>query len=801
MTSPRLERRAPAAAFLTLLLLAAGPFVGPAGAFQNSAAAQTAPAISGVVRDAAGGVVAGAVVVARSAGGDEQRATTDPQGRFTIVPRAAGPVDLVVRASGFAELRRTVTSAASPADVITLVLVPASVSEQVTVTATRGERGVDDVPSMVTVIGQDEIRQSPAVASDDLLRRVATFSLFRRTSSLASHPTAQGVSLRGIGPSGVSRTLVLVDGVPFNDPFGGWVYWSRMPVEAAERIEVVEGASSNLYGTYAMGGVINVLTAAARRRSAEVKTQYGSRSSPKFDVVASDVWGKAGVTLDASAFRTDGYAIVRANERGAVDGDVSVKFGNVNMKLDYRATDRVHVFARGGYFSEERDNGKHSTIDGKPEANDTRWTTVSGGVRAQLPDESTLEASIFGDSERFHSNFLAVPAATPPRSIGRMTLEQHVPTSGIGGALQWTRALAANYQLTAGADWRRVDGDSEEDGLDPTTGTTVTLHRVSGGTQRTIGAFGQLLVTPVAKLVLTVGARVDNWRNFDAHNLETNVPSGTPTPNNDPSLPDKDDTVFSPRVAARYHVTDRVSFFGGVSRGFRAPTLNELYRQFRVGTTLTLANNQLGPERLTGAEAGISMEPVQRLTARATWFLNRVTDPVSNVTIAQVGANVTQQRQNLGRTRIQGLQTDLSYQPSASWAISGGYVYNHATVREFDANPTLVGKYLPQVPKHRGSVGVAYTNPRLVNVSANVQAVGLQYDDDQNMRTVPGSTTPGLPKYAVVELLISRAVGRRVDVFLGAQNLFDQTYVVGLLPTTEGSPRFVTGGVRVRVGR
>ncbi len=93
-----------------------------------------------------------------------------------------------------------------------------------------------------------------------MLRQVPTFSLFRRTSSIAANPTAQGVSLRGIGPSGVSRTLVLLDDVPFNDPFGGWVYWTRVPMMNAERIEIIDGATSSLYGNYAMGGVINIVT-------------------------------------------------------------------------------------------------------------------------------------------------------------------------------------------------------------------------------------------------------------------------------------------------------------------------------------------------------------------------------------------------------------------------------------------------------------------------------------------------------------------------------------------------------------
>jgi outer membrane receptor protein involved in Fe transport len=140
--------------------------------------------------------------------------------------------------------------------------------------------------------------------------------------------------------------------------------------------------------------------------------------------------------------------------------------------------------------------------------------------------------------------------------------------------------------------------------------------------------------------------------------------------------------------------------------GFRAPTLNELYRQFRVGQTLTLANNALGPERLVGGEAGLTISPASKVTIRTSWFDNRVKDPVSNVTIS-TGATITQQRQNLGRTRIRGLQSDVEYRPGP-WRFSAGYVYDQAKVTENPANPTLVGKFLPQVPAHRGNVRVGF---------------------------------------------------------------------------------------------
>jgi outer membrane receptor protein involved in Fe transport len=745
--------------------------------------------MSGTVHDLSGGAVAGATIVVRHGSKDAQTAS-GPDGRFMVNAPASTEVVVIVRAPGFAELRQTVPAGA-PRNNLNLVLSPASVQEAVTVTATRSERRNGDVPASINVIDREDIKQSPALVADDVLRQIPTFSLFRRTSSLASHPTAQGVSLRGIGPSGVSRTLVLVDGVPNNDPFGGWVYWSRVPLESAEQIEVVDGSTSSLYGNYAMGGVINFITSPPAPKTLEVKAQYGSRSTPKLDFMGSHVWGKVGLTVDGNVFDTDGYEIVRANERGKVDNKASAQFWNLNVKLDYSPNERVHAFVRSGYFDENRDNGKASTIDGTEEANDTIWRTYSGGVRASMPDQSELQATVFTDFETFHSNFLAVPAANPPRSIGRMTLTQTVPTKNVGGMVQWSRALGTKHYFSAGTDIRWVDGDSEENGLDATTGTSVTLIRNSGGTQRHLGAFVQDLFVPMSQLTVSVSARVDGWRSYDGHNLETSL-IGAPV-NNQPSLPERSDTVASPRVAARYHVTNRVDVWGDLGWGFRAPTLNELYRQFRVGQTLTLANNALGPERLVGGEAGVSFAVSPNSTVRATWFDNRIKDPVSNVTISQVGANITQQRQNLGKTHVRGIQTDVEYRLSSDWKVSAAYVYDQARVTENPSNPALVNKWLPQVPEHRGSFRLVYSNPKLLTASFGAQFVGAQFDDDLN------TASRQLPKYALVDILASRAVSRNLELFAGVQNLFDEEYFVGTLPTTVGSPRLVTGGVRVRL--
>jgi outer membrane cobalamin receptor len=445
--------------------------------------------IQGVVRDSSGGLVAGAAILVRTPAGIEQHAVTGPEGRFTLTRAVPAGAELVVRAGGFAERAQSLNGTRE----IEIVLEPARLLENVTVTPTRTEQRLGDVAASVEVIDREEIRRSPAVVADDVLRSVPTFSLFRRTSSLSAHPTAQGVSLRSIGPSGVSRSLVLIDGVPFNDPFGGWVYWTRVPLESVDRIELIDGASSSTWGNYALGGVINVVTSRPKRRTFELRTQAGTRDTRKADFFGSDTWGKVGLSVEGSFFDTGGFAQVIEEERGAVDTKAKVNYENVGVKFDFSPTDRVSTFLRVGYFREERDNAKVTTITPVlPEANDTQWKTMNAGVRASLPDQSDLQASFFLDYNRFDSNFLAVPAVVggmpvPSRSVGRQTTIQHVPTDAVGAMVQWSKPVSTRHLISAGTEFRRIEGASQEQGMNTTNGLTPIVLRDGRGRSSAAG--------------------------------------------------------------------------------------------------------------------------------------------------------------------------------------------------------------------------------------------------------------------------------------------------------------------------
>ena len=774
---------------------------------------QAAPAVTGVVKDSNGGAVVGATVAVRTQTGAQQTTITGADGRFRIDDTPTGPATLVVRATGFAEKQQPLSGSVTGSGDLDIVLSPATLLEAVVVSATRTEQRLGNVPASVNVVTRETIEASPAVVADDVLRQVPTFSLFRRTSSLVAQPTTQGVSLRGIGPSGQSRTLVLLDGVPFNDPFGGWVYWTRVPLLTVQQIEITDDTASSLYGNYAMGGVISILTARPTRRTVEIRPQYGSHDSPKVDFFASDRWKKLGAAVEGSFFDTRGFPIVAPRERGPIDNNASVTYNNLTTKIEYDPTDRVHTFFRAAHFSEDRNNAKVG------ELNDTRWTAVSGGVKAELPDASMLEGHLFIDQEDSHFNFLAVTNAATTRNLVRLATDQRVPTDGVGGMVQWTKVIGTSHVLTAGTDMRWVQGESQEDTyvaavptviVGVTQQATKSLRRLSGGAQRSVGGFVSDIYTPMPKLVLTLSVRADYWRNYDGHNLETTVATGLPTANNRESIPERTDTVFSPRVGALYHLTNRITGWGAVNSGFRAPTLTELYRQFSVGAVTTRPNDQLAPERLVGGEAGLNVAPARNLTARLTWYDNRVTDPVSNVTLTAT----TAQKRNLGGTRIWGVQTDVEYRLGASLRFTGAYLYNQAKVTEGGTNPdgtvntTLVGKYLAQVPTHRGTLQVAYANPKYASVALSVQMMGVQYNDDLNVNFIPVATLTeagydaavpaGLPGYSSVDLQAARDFGRSLQVFFGVQNLMDRVYFVQTNPSTIGTPRLITGGVRIR---
>ena len=194
--------------------------------------------IRGAVVDLSGAAVPDATVTLIVDGNEQVIALAD-DGTFAVSGRAG---TLRVQAVGFEDLHVRLEDAAVP---LRLVLQPASFADSIVVTADRGATRLPSGAS-ATVLSSAELANAAGGALDDVLRQTPGFTLFRRSSSRTANPTTQGVTLRGVSGSGASRTIVLADGVPLNDPFGSWVYWNRVPLAAIDRVEVVRGGAGDL---------------------------------------------------------------------------------------------------------------------------------------------------------------------------------------------------------------------------------------------------------------------------------------------------------------------------------------------------------------------------------------------------------------------------------------------------------------------------------------------------------------------------------------------------------------------------
>ena len=750
--------------------------------------------IAGVVTDQTGAAIVSAEVVFTS-GSLVARQVTDDRGEFVFSQISAESGVLKVSATGFqvrslnwpstdlqsGDWRSTDQRAGSSP--LQIVLLPATAAQQITVAANRTGMRVIENATSVTILSSPDLDATAAFRVDDILRQVPGFSLFRRTTSRTANPTTQGVSLRGLGASGASRALVLDDGFPLNDPFGGWVYWDRTPRVSIDRIEVASGGASHLYGSDALGGVINIFRAPVDRNALSLEVAGGNENSPDVSLAASRKMGPWAVGLTSELFRTDGYIAVPADLRGAVDTPVNSQNAMGDVTVHRQFGDRGAIFARGSVFGESRNNGTPL------QTNSTTIREIDLGGNWDGRALGSFELRAYASRQNLDQSFSSISS---DRSSESLTRTQRVPAQDVGFSAQWGHTLGTRQHLVAGLEESNIHGQTNEQGY---FGGHPTSTSAGGGREVTWGAYIEDIIRVAPDWLLTAGGRVDHWQNFDAF-----APPNPAQPVGAAPLPDRSESFFSPRLALLHKLTNHVSLTASGYRSFRAPTLNELYRGFRAGNVFTENNANLRAERLTGAEGGAIVTGWnQRLMLRGNYFWNEITRPIANVTLTTTPSLITRQRQNLGSTVSQGVELEASGQVSNSIMVSGGYEYTNATVTSFTVdpalaglNPSLVGLDVPQVPRHQFDFQVRYTRPFIL-LGVQGRFGGNQFDDDQN--------TLLLRRYFTLDLNATHTLRPGVDVFVAVENLLNQRYDVGRTPVlTVGPPILARAGLRLQFG-
>jgi outer membrane receptor protein involved in Fe transport len=753
-----LLRRIPRAALALVALLAA-----------TSLCAQQPVALTLTVVDKSSAAIAGASV--EEANGP-LLGRTDTNGQLTI--HCSIPCRLHIQAQGFAGKFVELSASA------TVQLDPASATQQVTVTAYRAPLGSLESPVTTRQISEAALQSTATFTLDGKMRQLPGVDLFRRSSSLVANPSSQGVSLRGLGSTAASRTLVTEDDVPLNDPFAGWIRWQEQPELSIQSVELVRGGASDLYGSSAIGGVINVIPVKPTMSLGELRTSFGSQSTYDESALLQGRRGPWGVMAAGGALGTDGFIQEAPYQRGPVDIASNVHSQNGMLLVDH-VRGPLRLFVRSNGFNDARSNGTPDQTNG------TRLWRYSTGGDWNGPHEGTLVARFYGSTEHFRQVFSSItntPTIAEPACTYRCgetpTRFSLSPENELGAVAHWSQPLSAGMVIVAGADSHDLRAWDREQ----TYGATAALTNLRDH-QRDSAAYAEAMLVR-AGWVLTGSGRIDWFQNYDGQSLLWNgtmwVPSAT-------QPVQEGQRFFDPRLGLSRKFGEHWAISASGFRAFREPSPNELYRSTQVGNKLTLPNGTLLSERATGWETGLASE-WRWGTIRTSYFDTQVNRPIVAVTTNPNSSPILLKRENLGQIESRGIGLDFELAPQRWLAVDGGYQYAHAVVSRGTQD---LDNWIPEVARNMATLNVRAYRPRLGTLTLQSRLSGHQYDDDANLFL--------LHSYFRLDAYASHEFGPHLEFFAAGENLFDRSIEASKTPTTTlATPRVARAGLQLRLG-
>ena len=646
-------------------------------------------------------------------------------------------------------------------------------------------RGLADAPGDrvydIVTIDRDRILSSASGRVEDVLRDVAGLQQFRRSDSRTANPTSQGITLRGLGGNASSRALLLLDGVPQADPFGGWVAFPAYATDRLGRVRVTRGGGSGIAGPGALAGTIELDSATPDDLSPLAGSlSVGSRASVDARGTAGLTRSGGFATLSGAYARGDGFIPIVAGSRGPADRAAPFEQASAAARAVVQVGAATELQANVSAFTDRRDRGLDFT-DNRSEGADASIRLVGRGATGW---------SLVGylQTRAFASRFASVGVG---RETTALTLDQYnVPATGIGGRAE-IEPMLGNLSLRLGGDVRVVRGKTQE--LYTYVAGNPTRRRVAGGRNTTGGLFADASLA-TGTIVLSGGGRIDRWTIAEGRLREAVLTGAALT---DQRFATRTGWQPTGRAGVAWTPQPALTVRAAGYRGWRLPTLNELYRPFRVGADATAANAALSPETLWGGEVGIELRPAARTRIAATGFVNDLRDAIANVTVANgpgtfpgVGfvsvAGVFRRRANLDHVRVRGGELDASTGWGA-WEARLSYAYTDARVVD---GGVLDGLRPAQTPAHSGSATLGWQQDGW-RAAATLRYLSDQFEDDANLRRLADATT--------LDAVVTIPLFRRLSLEGRSENLTDariEAAVGGDGVVERASPRTLWLGVR-----
>jgi iron complex outermembrane receptor protein len=641
--------------------------------------------------------------------------------------------------------------------------------EDMVVTATRTERPLGEVPASVSVIDKEAVQKSPGQRVEDIL---ATVPGIDQQGQYSFGRGRSNIYMRGINSTG--KVMVMVDGIPANASYGGTVEWSMISPENIERIEVVRGPASSLYGSHAMAGVINIITKKPERdHEIRFKQEYGSLETWSSSLSSQGRGDTFGYRLSGRYKTSEGYYSHRPQEPWDTKSDYEIK--NIDGDLYFFQNELSSL--KLGFSHLDRDFGrgyKSNDIEREVDRANLIYERVSAKVG--------WSGSAYYNKEYQFVDFAGI---APPYEVVVQNEEHTWPF--YGAMLQSSIFLADWSTLTIGAEYKHSSIEGRGFNYIDEPGR----YNDTEGKQEYVSVYFQeemLFVND--NLIVNLGARQDYWKSYDGSHFDNTYPE------RNADYEEKSWDAFNPKLGLLYHVTGNTALRASAAKGFAAPPLSRLYLVLPRGRIMMYGNPELEPETLVSYEAGVDHFFTDNLSLGLTFYHSDGKDFVGRRYLDAT----TMVYDNISEVQMRGIEAVLKYSINEKWSAWVNYTYNESTIEKDPTAPETEGDYLPYVPKNKGNFRITYDNPDLFTASCTVKYVGKRYSN------VPNEDGKALDDYTTMDLYLARNIMKNLKLYLACQDVFDEQpveLVWANRATRENEDvvtpgRFITAGVEVK---
>lgn len=637
------------------------------------------------------------------------------------------------------------------------------------------EESVLDIPIRSKTFTIQEIESMPAISTHKILEGISGVNV----SSEAGMFSSTEVTMRGLGGNSKGGTLVVLDGSPINKSDAGSVNWSMIDKDNISSLEVIKGPGSVIFGSNAMGGIINIVSRKPSEKfSANISSSYGTYNT--FDAKLrlsginnnENLYWKSFVTYRNS----DGYIntpdeIILENDSIVVP--IFLEEYMLSGLIGYNINDKNAVELSVNYFDDTK--GRGTKIYEFAGANTQRNTIHSfAKYRGQIKSVKlfvnlfTLYEDYFRLNEYYSDGEYALYEINSDRlENGAKILSQFY--------------LNEKIEITAGAEYKR----GSVNGADVYyTSTDMIKNR---GSSNIYSGFAQAKIKIFnTKLIIVPGIRYD-FAVFSNAAFSIENPSYSIEYLSEFQF-EMNEAVhwasFSPKFSLEYAFSDENKLFGTVAKGFRAPVLDDLCRSDQVKTGFRVANPDISAEYLYSFEIGGDFELFEGFYAGISGYYNIGKDfmyLLSTGNSVNMGYTIAPiyQTDNIGEVNIYGVETDLSYLLYKSLSVFANHTWNKSVITEFEINPNgagtdLTGKFLTDIPEHKFSGGMALFN-KIVNLSVSANYTGARWIKEDNTPETVYFLSDKYPSYTTMDVKLWRSY-KDFDFSLTVDNITNKIY-------------------------